>query len=491
MAVTAPPSLAPARQNDPRPGARRAPEALSPDRRARRRRFSSVRARATSVAVLVLGAALLVLGGSVVIAVRDTLVGQIDDAGTARALSAQIEAGTLPAVIRLPGGHDDEDEAFVQVVDSNGRIVSASANYVGRPVVATVRPDIGDKWRTTLQGLPFDPDDRFQLLGVTAMSPDGPWTVYVGTEVEKVVETLQALRRALWLGAPVLLAVTGALVWVLVGRSLRPVEAIRSRVTEISGRALHQRVPEPQTDDEIGRLARTMNDMLERLEAAAERQRRFVSDASHELRSPLAASRAELEVAVTHPHAADWPATAADLLAENERMERLITNLLYLARTDERDGPPGPAPVTVDLDDVVLAEVGRLPRRPGVAVDVSDVSGGRVRGNREHLSRVVRNVLENAVRHAGSRVAVELGGDGGEVVLTVSDDGPGVPGDDRARIFDRFVRLDDARSRDSGGAGLGLAIVASMVAAHRGRIWVEDAPATPSGARFVVRLPAA
>ncbi|MGH9034850.1 MAG: sensor histidine kinase, partial [Acidimicrobiia bacterium] len=249
--------------------------------------------------------------------------------------------------------------------------------------------------------------------------------------------------------------------------------------------ALDRRVPEPPVDNEVGRLARTMNAMLERLQRSAERQRRFVSDASHELRSPLASTRTTLEVALTHPETTTLAATAADALAETERMERLITDLLFLARGDEGGLMANPGPV--DVDDLVTAETARVRSRARVTVDASRVSAARVSGVAGHLEQAVRNLLENAERHARSAVSVSLADDGEAVVLTVDDDGPGVAPEDRERIFDRFVRLDEARARDRGGAGLGLAITREIIAAHAGTVGVGDAPG--GGARFVVRLP--
>jgi signal transduction histidine kinase len=283
----------------------------------------------------------------------------------------------------------------------------------------------------------------------------------------------------------VLLGVIGVTTWLLVGRALHPVEAIRAEVADISAHDLGRRVPVPAVADEIGRLAGTMNQMLDRLQSSADRQRRFAADASHELQSPLASSRAHLEVALAHPDDAPWASVATDLLEENHRMERLVRDLLFLARGDEGDLDAHRRPV--DLDDVVSFEVGRL--RPGaeVVIDASGVVPAEVSGHADQLHRVVRNLLENAVDHARSRVTIELRGTGAEVELVVADDGPGVPVPDRDRVFDRFTRLDDARSRQTGGAGLGLAIAREVVEAHGGRVRVEDGP----GARFVVRLPAA
>jgi signal transduction histidine kinase len=239
------------------------------------------------------------------------------------------------------------------------------------------------------------------------------------------------------------------------------------------------------TADEIGRLARTMNEMLDRLEAASERQRHFVADASHELQSPLTSFRAQLEVALAHPAATDWAVLAADLLADSERMERLVRDLLFLARVDSTPAPPAADPV--DFDDIVLDEAARLRAGTRVRLDTSRVSAAPVRGSRDELTRLTRNLLENAARHAASTVCVGLTYSGETAQLVVEDDGPGVPPEQHERIFDRFVRIDDARSRHSGGTGLGLAIVKAIAERHGGTVAVQNGC---GGARFVVRLPA-
>jgi signal transduction histidine kinase len=245
-------------------------------------------------------------------------------------------------------------------------------------------------------------------------------------------------------------------------------------------------VPEPPADDEIGRLARTMNQMLGRLEMFTERQRRFVADASHEMQSPIASTRAELEIATAHPEATDWVATAAELLEDNLRMERLVQDLLYLARAE--DPMRAVAPSRLDLDDIVFAEAARVRSRSRVLVDTSRVSAAEVRGNADQLGRVIRNLLENATRHARTRVTIELDrGDDDRIRLVIADDGPGIAAPERERIFERFTRLDSSRSRGTGGAGLGLAIAREIVEAHGGRVFVADAAV---GARFVVDLPA-
>ena len=479
-----------------------AADASTSERPSRRRwgPLRSVRSRITAAAVVVVAVALAVTAATLVTLVRDSLVKSLDEATelVADDVATKLANGTLPAVIPVPGGADDED-LVIQVLDSDRRVVAASENLVGRgPVVPDEPdPDDDDHLRITVKRLPVDSNESFRVFGSRATGPSGEdLTVYVATELAPVKNTLSDLHRAITVGAPLLLILAGLAVWLLVGRALRPVEAIRRQVAEISESGLDRRVPEPPDDDEVGRLARTMNAMLGRLQRSAERQRRFVSDASHELRSPLATTRTTLEVALAHPETTTWQSAAGDVLAETDRMERLVDDLLFLARGDE--GKLLAAPEPVDLDDIVGAEAARLRARARVEVDISAVGAARVQGVAAHLERVVRNLLENAEIHARSAVSVSLGGDRGAVVLAVTDDGPGVAPADRERIFDRFVRLEEARARpgargvpvdNRGGAGLGLAIAREIVAAHGGALTVDDAPG--GGARFVVRLPTA
>jgi signal transduction histidine kinase len=227
-----------------------------------------------------------------------------------------------------------------------------------------------------------------------------------------------------------------------------------------------------------------MNEMLDRLEDARDRQANFVSDASHELRTPLAVIRTELEVALRSEGTDHWREVATDVLDEDLRMQRLVDDLLFIAKheglADRHER------FLVDVDDLVLAEL----RRGSFArpVDASDVSAGQVRGNPDHLARVIRNLLENADRHAHSRVAVHVTSADGLVTLDVDDDGPGVPEADRELVFERFGRSDTARSRATGGAGLGLAIVNEIVTELDGQVTVSRSPWL-GGARFTVSLP--
>jgi signal transduction histidine kinase len=448
--------------------------------------------------MLVVAAALAACAISLVVLVSHSLVRNVDETNLTRAedVAARARAGALGRIIPVSGGERDRS-VFIQVVDQAGSVVASSENYLDTNAFIYVYPEEGSHhrilWQRTVHGPPLAPEANFRVVVLTGQTPTGPANVIVATEMAQADETVSELRRTLAYGAPGVLLLAGLLVWLLVGRALRPVEVIRSQVAAITDTAsLDRRVGGPPIDDEIGRLAQTMNAMLDRLQRSAERQRRFVADASHELRSPLASTRAQLEVALSHPGTSVWETTAEDLLSENLRMERLVNDLLFLARSQEH--PAGLAGATsLDLDDIVLSEAGRLRARGRVHVDISRVSAGRVRGVGDHLTRVVRNLVENAERHAAGDVRLELGrvsanGRGPQVQLVVSDDGPGVPAGQREHIFDRFIRLDDSRSRGDGGSGLGLAICREIVTAHRGRIWADDA--RDGGARFVVQIPA-
>lgn len=324
--------------------------------------------------------------------------------------------------------------------------------------------------------------------------------VLLTASMDGIDNTVSRLRTLLWIGLPVAVASAALLTWLLAGRSLRPVAAITERTRQIRSSTLHERVPVPNSHDEIAGLATEMNTMLDRVQREDERRRQFISDASHELRSPIATIRAQAESALAHPASddahdnlrgddidglADDTGLAAGVLAEAERMSVLVDDLLALARHDEHLAPPG---TVVDLDDLVYAEAAR-PRR--VPVDIGAVSAGQVRGRPDELARVITHLLDNAARHAVSRVAISLstGDDDGGVTLVVDDDGEGIPPDDRERVFERFVRLDDARSRDSGGSGLGLAVVHTVVRSMGGTITVDQSPW--GGARFRAEFPAA
>ena len=449
----------------------------------RRSRRGTVRTRTTVAATLILGLTLAVGGAAMLTLLERSLVGNLDDVADVRAddIAAVARAGALPDTLAL------EEDAVGQVVDEGGRVIAASPNASNRSPISTLHPLSKQPVSRTVDDLP-GVSGRYRLLAVRAESPDGRVTIYVATNLEPAQETLALVRRSLTVASPLLLALVATMTWITVGRSLQPVEAIRARVADVSSKDLHQRVPVPPTDDEIGRLAATMNAMLDRLEAAADKQHRFVADASHELQSPLAAARADLEVALAHPEATDWTDTARALLDENQHMERLVADLLFIARAD--GAPPSALCTPVDLHEIVFDEAARLAGSDHVPIDTTNVTSTFVLGRRDDLARAVRNLLDNAQHHASSAVMITLHNGDGTVTLAVEDDGPGVPPEDRDLVFERFARLDVARTRRGSGTGLGLAIVREIVEHHGGHVVVEDRPYSTSGARFVVTLPA-
>jgi signal transduction histidine kinase len=445
--------------------------------------LGTVRVRTTLGAVVVAGLAMAV-GALVLVAVlRDTLTREV---GVAARLRAQDVASVLASDATGRGSLavDDPEEWIIQVLGPDGRVVQASTEAQGLPPVARLAPG-GSAEVEVPAGGPLEEEAEFLAVASAADTPLGPRTVVVARSAETVKEATAAVAGLLAVGLPLLLAVVAVTTWVVVGRALAPVEAIRAEVDAISATAMHRRVPDPPADDEIGRLARTMNRMLERLERAQTRQRRLVSDASHELRSPVAAIRQHAEVALAHPDRTSTTELAGTVLAEDLRLQRLAEDLLLLTRADEHTLGLRRRPV--DLDDLVFDEARRLRGVSGLRVDASAVSAGRVDGDAAGLRRVLRNLGDNAARHAGTQVAFSVSERDGLVRLLVDDDGPGIPEADRERVFERFVRLDDARARDDGGSGLGLAIVAELVAAHGGTVTITASPA--GGTRVEVALP--
>ncbi len=386
----------------------------------------------------------------------------------------------------------------IVVVDTAGRVRDGSpgfesglwSNFVGKRAAGydQVVDRTGRPFPGAIAGehhVWFVGDRIFNFIPVAINQTTPGYLVAAGT-IGAISGSVRTLTVTLWFTVPALIIFIGIVAWTVTGRALRPVEVIRGEVTAITHSSLDQRVSEPRARDEVGRLARTMNEMLNRLEAASEQQRQFVSDASHELRSPVAAIKATGEVALAHPENADWPTVVRRMLSDDERMEQIVRDLLDLAREEGAE-----LPVTViDLDDIVLEEVDRS-KRLGHTVASDHVSAGRVRGSREQLTRVVRNLLDNATRHARTSARVSLTMSD-TVILIVEDDGPGIPGDHREAVFERFTRLDEGRARDAGGLGLGLAMVRSIAQHHGGTVTVTDSvDASYPGARLVVQLPVA
>lgn len=434
--------------------------------------------RTTIAAVLVVGLALVLASLGMLAYVERSLTAQVGDEVDLRARELAREPASIAdgTVVQVP----EEHEEFVQVLE-NGKVVASSANAAGGAAVAA--PPAGQD--STLVSMPFAPGP-FVVVAIAVTTPQGHRTLVVGRNIDDVLEARRTVAGALLLGMPVLLVVVGAVTWWIVGRALRPVEDMRAEVERISSRELHRRLPDPPGNDEVARLAATLNRMLDRLERGQERQRRFVSDASHELRSPVASIRQHAEVAQAHPHGTDVAELADVVLQEDARLQRLVEDLLLLAQLDERAGTASPE--EVDLDDVVLEEAGRVRAGTGLNVDTREVSAGRVLGNRQQLERVVRNLGANAANHARERAAFGLSQGDGHVLLLVEDDGPGIPAEEREHVLERFVRLDGARDRESGGSGLGLSIVRDVVASHGGDVTMGES--LLGGLRVEVRLPA-
>ncbi|MFG3317956.1 ATP-binding protein [Streptomyces sp. NPDC048171] len=478
------------------------------------RLFGSVRARATLGATLVVAVALVAAGAAVLLSLRSNLLGE---AGTqaersAREVATELAVGTPYADLSL-----DVDDRPVQVVDEDGTLVAASEDLerITGTGVETVKPrpaaspdgtgdagdtddadddddagepleagEIGERTTVSDGSATIDGDtEDYRFAAVPVKTEDrGRLTVYAGAPLSAEHGAVNTALTVMLIGFPVLLAVVGWVTWLVTRRALRPVEGIRREMAAITASEdLARRVPVPGTHDEVARLASTTNETLAALETSVERQRRFVADASHELRSPIASLRTQLEVAAAHPELLDLDGAVEDTV----RLQHLAADLLLLARLDAGERP---ADARVDLAALAREEAGG---RSGVSVreDAGAAGGVTVAGSRGQLGRVLANLLDNAQRHARSAVEVSVRRDGDLAVVGVADDGEGVPAADRERIFERFVRLDAARSRDDGGAGLGLAIARDVAVRHGGTLTVHDAPA--GGALFELRLPAA
>ena len=327
-------------------------------------------------------------------------------------------------------------------------------------------------------------NDDMRVSGQKVNAPSGQYTVLVGGGSEAVEATVRTVALLVAGSAPIITGVAAAASYRLVRRSLQSVDAIRSRVAEISTSDLAERVPVPTSRDEISALAVTMNEMLARLEAGHRAQQRFLSDASHELRSPLSTIISGLEVAEAHPELLDAELAVDTLLPEAHRMRVLIEDLLLLARADEQSSVMRKEEVA--LDELAEVEAARVRREAGCTIH-ADICPTRLTGDPAGMSRMIRNLVDNAVRHANSLIVIEVSSRDRTAILSISDDGPGIAPAERTRVFERFVRLDSDRSRSGGGAGLGLAIVAEVVAAHGGTVTIDDRPG--GGTKVIVALP--
>ncbi|AEV83913.1 ATPase [Actinoplanes sp. SE50] len=449
----------------------------------RRLRELSLRARLLLISVAALGFG-LAAGGVVLVTVLTFAQGRAVHSqamDTARGVASLVDQGQLPSRIEV------SPETKVQVIDESGRVrsVSATADRLVPFLYEDELRDLPDGEGRSIPGERIGFEGEARVVKLTAGPATQPLRILVARSTSELTQSVHLLRVTLLVAFPLLVALLAAGLWRALGAALRPVDALRAGAEEITGGTRAGRLPVPDSHDEVGRLAITLNDMLHRLDTARARQRAFVADAAHELRSPLTNMRTELEVAQRLPDDTDWAAFTDDLLVDVQRLSRLVDDLLLLARAD--DGV-GRAAVARRLEEVDLGQLVDevASRYPGVEVVASDEPLPMV-AEPDGLARVVANLIDNACRHKRDRVTVRTAASGTDLLVVVTDDGPGIPAEDRERVFHRFTRLDDARARDAGGSGLGLAIVRELVRRHGGSVTLGDAE---PGLRVEVRLPA-
>ena len=450
-------------------------------------RRAGVRGRSTAAAIVVVAVALAIGAAVLILLLQRALITSVSDQAGARAsdVASQVqeegESGLVRELIE-----NTRSTQLTQVIDERGRVVASSSPRTNEVPLTGIRPPEGETISSEVGEMPLLDDDHPYLIVARGTDYRGArYTVIVASSIQAQRETVATVTTYLLVGFPLLLVLVGAATWVFVGWALRPVERIRSRVHGIGAGQLADRVPVPAADDEVARLAVTMNEMLDRLQAGQETQRRFVADASHELRSPIASLLAALDVIGADETGRSAAALHQVMEAETDRMRRLVEDLLLLAKAD--DTGLRIDRTDVDLDDLVGVEIRRLRSAGGGPRIEGVVPAIRVSGDAAKLSQVIRNLADNAVRSARSKVRFTVAADAGTATVVVEDDGDGIPEPERSRVFERFVRLDASRDRGSGGSGLGLSIVQEVVRGHGGTVEVDESPL--GGARFVVRLP--
>jgi signal transduction histidine kinase len=444
-------------------------------------RRRSLRARITLLATALFTVALVLAGVVLLFTVGKSLLNTLDSSAqrSGAEVAALIQSGKLPQQVLAGSG----GVSLVQVVDGDNRVVAASPG-ADTAVSVLSSDELAEARRTgslTVSGDRASLDEPLRVVAVRADIPAGQRTVLVGTALGRVLDSSRLLQHGLLFGGPLIVGAMAALTWWIVGLTLRPVAALQRGAAELSASGLaRSRLPVPAAADEIRTLATTLNNMLDRLDTATGKQRRFVGDAAHELRSPIASLRLQLEVARRLDETGAVTELVDEALIDVDRLSSLIENLLTLARTDEHGTSRTRLPIRLDeLADAVVAGY----RDARVPVRVTEAEPLVVLGDRDGLRRVLLNLIDNAVRYARSAVTVSVTTDaaagaaaGGPALvrLSVADDGPGVPASKRERVFDRFYRLDTARSRAEGGTGLGLSIVREIVSAHGGSVHLRD-----------------
>lgn len=450
----------------------------------------SLRARLTLLATALFCFA--VITGAVLLLVlqRYALTRVLDQAAnkTASQISKSFETGRGPTTVQTSTPGIDG----IQVVDGHDRVIAATqgADWRVLLVSSSELDDIRSGERPTIT----DPESGapLRVVGRRVRGAGSDLTVLVYTDVSRVDDSLRILTQAALIGGPLAVLLMAIATYGVVTLSLRPVAALRHGAADITAAGLaRQRLPLPTAQDEIHRLAVTLNAMLDRIDSATSRQRTFVGDAAHELRSPLASLRVQLEVGQRLGPTADWKSLIDDVLVDVERLDRLVADLLMLARLDESGGRlTRREPVA--LDELVASVVrGYEHARVPVALAAEPVT---INGDPDSLRRVAINLINNATRYATTSVQVRVESatrDGRPVaLLTVVDDGPGIPETERERVFDRFYRVQESRSRETGGTGLGLPIVRDIVRNHGGRVQLTARPDGAHGLCAEVMLPA-
>jgi signal transduction histidine kinase len=444
-------------------------------------RHLTIRIKLTLIAVVIAALVFLIAGLTITRMLRTNLNNNAEATATTRVsdLAAIVNRGIIPQ----GGLTGHSDTTVVQIIDGNGNVVAQSRSMrLTKPLLdlklAENQSFAGTRMLSRIdRGTPF----RVAARGVSFNGE--PFIVIAASSLEHIDETIHEVDVLFWLGFPLLVLILGWISWIVVGRALRPVELIRRDVESISSSALDRRVAQPEADDEVKKLAITMNEMLDRLETAAIKQRVFVANASHELRSPLATMRTQLEVAALHANNPETSELAEKLLTQQFRIEQLTEDLLFLAQFDE--GLAVEPSEDVELNSTVAEVIGDFSSSKELRINTfpNDLV---VVGNKGQLERAVHNLVDNAERHANRFVEVDLTRQSDAAVLTVVDDGPGIAVRDREKVFERFARLDKSRSRRSGGFGLGLPIVREIILHHRGSIRLSDIGA---GACFKITLP--
>jgi signal transduction histidine kinase len=437
--------------------------------------------RARLMTIGVLGVAIAITGAG--IALDRILVAGIVKNLDAEAAAAAAQVVTLVNTGDLPDPLPVAGALVIQVVDSQGRVLAGSAGADRlTPVVPAGRLTLdADGPAVDADGNLAGVSGSLRVVVRTAGPAGEPRWVLSAVSLTDVERSSSALRTALLIADPVLLTVLAVIAWFVIGQALRPVEELRAAAERVSGTGVAESLPVPPADDEIRSLAITLNDMLARLAAAGNRQRTFVADAAHELRSPLASLRAQLDIAARH---GPTPDLVEDALIDVERLTRIVSDLVLLARSDTGSLPS--RPVEVDALEVITAAVDTVPARVPVS---RRLPAGPLAAHLDpdHLRRVVINLVENAQRHAATTVSVAVDDRPDLLVVDVDDDGPGISEADRDRVFQRFTRLDESRTTDAGGSGLGLPIARDLARALGGTLDLNTQP-DGVGCRFRVTI---